>query len=473
MRRCPALPLESHRLGVLYIRRMTRVFGALVAAGLLFCGHAHAQALRFDGRDRYTLFDRHLQTRQLSLQLDAPEQDFRLGRDWERLRVAGDVQIGTEQTYGHGEQAHFHGFAIADVFASMRILPELSVAVNVLAFNPSASDGYRVSAAIKPGIALDAGTDLFRVAGKPLHLGVTGTDLGTITLGNGLLFEQGQLEGVLGWLDYGDASLSYLYGGRSLWTDDDLIRTQLSLWRERLRFMFVEWQSDFQLRDPERWLDWGNVYEERRVARYADVALDLPLPAGFRSALEYALRLRDPLRSAALLRVDWLRRDLGRLQVHLGYQFRFYQQGSGPRDFVLPPSEPFSFPYQEDTYVTNPFEYLGLSADFNQWSHTLMSEGRFELVRRLQLFANAELWQRTASAFSRNRKRAETAEGFQAPGNRFEAYYSAGASFFPWRGLPHRADVFVTNKQVPGDATATFVRFAPGRYYVLRFRAQF
>ncbi|HEX2875643.1 MAG TPA: hypothetical protein VHP33_30535 [Polyangiaceae bacterium] len=439
-------------------------------ASVLLTSSAHAaDELPFDGRDRYTLFDRHLQTRQLSLQLEAPDQRFRVGRRWDALRAAGDVQIGTQQTYGHGEQTHFHGFAIADTFASMRLLPELSVGVNLLIFNPSASDGYRVSSSVKPGVALDAGANLFRIAGRPLRLGVTGTDLGTITLGNGLLFEQGQLEGMLAWLDYGDASLSYMYGGRSLWDDDDLIRTQLSLWAGRLRFMFVEWQSQYQLLKPGSPL----LLDSRRVARYADVALDLPLPAGFRSAVEYAVRFRDPWRSAALLRVDWLRRDLGALQMHLGYQFRFYQHGAGPRNFAVPPSEPFSFPYQEDTYVTNPFEYLGLGEDFDQWSHTLMCEARFELARGLQLFANEELWQRTASAFSRSAASAATAEGFTAPGGRLKGYYTAGVSYYPWRTLPHRADVLITNKQVPGEAQETVVRFAPGRYYVLRFRAQF
>ena len=62
-------------------------------------------------------------------------------------------RIGTEQVLDNGQQAHFHGFGIADTFASLSILPELQVGLNLLAFNPSASDGYRVSAAVKPGIA--------------------------------------------------------------------------------------------------------------------------------------------------------------------------------------------------------------------------------------------------------------------------------------------------------------------------------
>jgi hypothetical protein len=453
--------------------------GCFPIAGLCCCltlaGPARAaEPLRFDGRDRYTLFDRHLQTRELKLQLEQPDQVFRLTRGWQPFLAAGDVSIGTQQTYGYGSQTHFHGFAIADTFLSLELLPGLDITLNLLAFNPSASDGYRASAVIKPGVAVDASKDLFDIAGRPLHFGVTGTDLGVITLGHGLLFEQTELEGVAGFLEYGDVRLSYLYGGRALWTDDDLIRSELSLLDGRLRFTFIEWQTKFQLRLPSFGASFNNIIDERATSRYADVAVEVPLGHGFRTALEYALRFRDRPRSGALLRADFLRRDLGRLDLHLGYQFRFYEHGVGPRNFSLSPTVPLSFPYQEDTYVTNPFEYLGISEDFEQWSHTLMLETRFELRRGLEIFGYAELWQRTASAFSRAAAPVTTAEGFAAPGQRLSAFYSAGFSYYPWQHLPHRADVFITNKQVPGEnEQVTFQRFEPGRYYVLRLKAFF
>jgi hypothetical protein len=453
--------------------------GRFPIAGLWCCltvaGPAGAtESPRFDGRDRYTLFDRHLQTRQLRQQLEQPDQDFRLTRGWHPFLFAGDVSIGTQQTYGYGSQTHFHGFAIADTFLSLELLPGLDITLNLLAFNPSASDGYRASAAIKPGVAVDAGTELFDIAGEPLRFGVTGTDLGVITLGQGLLFEQMELEGVAGFLEYESARLSYLYGGRALWADDDLIRSELSLLDGRLRFAFIEWQTKFQLRLPSRGVGFDNIIDEKGVSRYADVSVDLPLGHGFRAAAEYALRFRERPRSAALLRADFSRRDLGRLELHLGYQFRFYEHGVGPRTFSLLPTVPLSFPYQEDTYVTNPFEYLGIAEDFEQWSHTLMLETRFELRRGLEIFGYAELWQRTASAFSRAPAPIATAEGFAAPGQRLSAYYSAGFSYYPWQHFPHRADVYVTNKQVPGeDEQPTFQRFKPGRYYVLRLKAFF
>ena len=450
---------------------------ALAAAAQAGASVASAQEVpRFDGRDRYTLFDRHLQTRELRRQLEQPGQQFRLLRSDKRLWAAGDFSIGTQQTWDGGEQAHFHGFGIADTFASLAILPDLHVGVNLLAFNPSASDGYRVSAVVKPGIAVDFGGELFRIAGKPLRFGVTGTDLGDVTLGEGLLFEQTQLEGVIAWLDYGSATLSYMYGGRSLWQDDDLIEGELSLFSRRLRFMFVQWQTDYTLPDLQRIADFLTPSQNGAVARYADATLDLPLPAGFHSALEYALHFRATPSHAAMWRVDWLRRELGPVALHVGYQFRWYRHGFGPRDFTLPPTVALSFPYQEDAYVTNPFEYLGISDDFDQWSHTLMLEARLRLPHDFELFANEELWQRTASLFSRPAASATTPEGFQAPGRRLEGFYNAGVSYYPWRGHPHRADAYLTNKQVSGTnepSDVTFQRFKPGHYYVIRFKAFF
>jgi hypothetical protein len=222
------------------VRRHVLGCGLSALGSTYSCSLRAEEALPFDGRDRYTLFDRHLQTRALQQQLEQPDQQFRLLRSGDRIWAAGDFSIGTQQVWDGGTQAHFHGFGIADTFVALAILPELSVNLNLLAFNPSASDGYRVSAAIKPGIAVDLGGELFRIAGRPLRFGVTGTDLGEVTLGEGLFFEQTQLEGVLAWLDYGSATLSYMFGGRALWTDDDLIESELSLFSRRLRFMFVQ-----------------------------------------------------------------------------------------------------------------------------------------------------------------------------------------------------------------------------------------
>jgi hypothetical protein len=55
---------------------------------------------------------------------------------------------------------------------------------------------------------------------------------------------------------------------------------------------------------------------------------------------------------------------------------------------------------QQDAYVTNPFEYLALSPNYDQWSHTVMSEGRLRVGLGLEAFGNTELWLRYASATS-------------------------------------------------------------------------
>jgi hypothetical protein len=179
-------------------------------------------------------------------------------------------------------------------------------------------------------------------------------------------------------------------------------------------------------------------------------------------------------RAALLLRTDWLRRDLGPLDVHIGYQFRFYQRGSGPRSLPPWPSVPFSFPYQEDSYATNPFEYMTLADFADQWSHTVMLEARLELGAGFELFGNEELWQRFVTNFSDGSElRGKTPGGFDLSDQAPLSYYSAGLSYYPWRRAPHRADVMVTNKQVPGQAEESLQRFAPGRYYVARFKAFF
>jgi hypothetical protein len=81
---------------------------------------------------------------------------------------------------------------------------------------------------VKPGFVLHAALPLVELGSDPVRADVLGTDLGWVTLGNGLLFEQLPLEGVLGVLSWRSLQLSYTYGGRALWDDDDLIRTQLS-----------------------------------------------------------------------------------------------------------------------------------------------------------------------------------------------------------------------------------------------------
>src|SRR5262245_7091182 len=68
-------------------RMKHRGIGRVMCAFMLATHAARAQSeeVLLDGRDHYTLLDRHLVNRQLLLQLDSDAQAFRLGKDWERF----------------------------------------------------------------------------------------------------------------------------------------------------------------------------------------------------------------------------------------------------------------------------------------------------------------------------------------------------------------------------------------------------
>jgi hypothetical protein len=415
-----------------------------------------------DGRDAYTLFYRHPVNRQLFGQLAAPDQSFRLGRDLGRLAFAADLSIGTEQTLSATSgQARFHGYYLADTYVAVHVLDGLEANLNLLLFNPSASDGYRVSSQVNAGLALHGWAELFRIRSAPLRLDVYGTDLGWVTMGAGLLIEQVPLEGVTGRLSYRDVALTYSYVGRSLWLDDDLIREQLSALGDRIGVMFLDWHKMDAI-------DGGGVSH----AYLASAFLDLPLPKGFHLAGEVAARVRRGPEWGALGRADYLGRPFSWLEAHAGYQFRWYARGFGPRDEVVHPTVPFSTPQQEDAYVTNSFEYLGISSLYDQWSHTGMGEARLHLGTRVQLFGQGELWYRVAT--SPDPVVTFTPEGFGAPGQRTELFYRGGASWLPWAGRVHRVNLFVTNKQVQAGRLSSaqlYNRFQPGRYILLELQA--
>jgi len=418
-----------------------------------------------DGRDRYTLFYRHPVNRQIALQAAAADQAFRLGRDRGPLAFLADVSFGTEQVPLAGDtQARFHGYYIADTYWGVHLLDGLEANLNLLLLNPSASDGYRVSSQVNAGVAVHAWLELARPRGRPLRLEVYGTDLGWVTFGAGLLIEQTPLEGVTGRLAWAPLALTYTYIGRGLWIDDDVIRTQLSAFGDRVGLMWIEWhKTDATTAAPP----------VQTSSFILSAFADFPLRWGFRVAAEAAIRARTGLQTGALARADYLGRPLSRLELHLGYQFRWYAQGFSPRDLAILPSSAFNTPAQEDAYVTNSFEYLGISPAFAQWSHTGMGEARLHFLgEHVFLFGQGELWNRSASTSVSTI--AFTPEGFQAPGTRTEVFYRAGATFLPWANLPHRLNGFVTNKQVQSGVLVTdpmIRRFQPGTYVVLEFQA--
>ena len=417
-----------------------------------------------DGRDAYTLFYRHPVNRQIALQAAAPDQDFRFGRNRGPLAFLADLSYGTEQVFRAGDtQARFHGYYIADTYWGVHLLDGLEANLNLLLLNPSASDGYRVSSQVNAGLALHGWLDLANPRGRRLRLEIYGTDLGWVTFGAGLLIEQTPLEGVTGRLSWAPLALTYTYIGRALWFDDDVIRTQLSAFGDRVGLMLIEWhKTDNTAAAPAG----------ATSSFFVNAFVDLPLRWGLRVAAEAGVRTRSGLQTGALARADYLGRPLSRLELHVGYQFRWYAQGFSPRDVAVLPTSAFNTPQQEDAYVTNSFEYLGLASLFAQWSHTAMGEARLHLGDHVFLFGQGELWRRVASTTVSTI--AFTPEGFAAPGTRTELFYRGGATFLPWATRPHRMNAFVTNKQVQSGVLVTdpmIRRFQPGTYVVLEFQA--
>ncbi len=417
-----------------------------------------------DGRDHYTLFYRHPVNRELAAQLQAPDESYRLGRAAGRWAFAADLSLGSEQAATPATtQARFHGFYLVDTYLSAHLLDGLEANLNMLLFNPSSSDGYRLSAQIATGFALHGWLDLATLGSRRLRLDVFGTDLGWVTVGVGLLVEQVPLEGATARLSWEPVDLTYTFAGRVFWDDDDLSRLELSVLHRRLGLTWVDWRvTDQSLA--------GAL--PRRNAQFLGAYADVPLPRGFRVAAEVALRPREGHESGALLRTDYLGRPSPLLLLHAGYQFRWYQRAFGPRSQVVQPTVPFNTPQQEDVYATNSFEYLSLTPLDDQWSHTVMVEGRARPEARLQLFAQSELWLRYAS--SSNGVVAFTPQGCSTPGHCSQLLYSAGVTARPWERFPHRLNAFITNKQVlaplRADQTVPF-RFKSGTYVVVEFQA--
>jgi hypothetical protein len=352
----------------------------------------------------------------------------------------------------------------------------LDINVNLLMLNPSASDGYRASSAVRPGLALHLYQNLFQIDHEPVRFDIMGTDLGWVTTGNGLLLESMPLEGVIGVARWKDWELKYLFAGRAFWGDDDYETVSLSALKRKVQLNLANWQ----LRDPPLGTlpsvpgyDLGAPNLDSyplNHALYATLATHWPIEPWLRLATEFGYRVEKQPRVGALGRADFIVRERADYAIHFGYQFRFYQAGFGPRDRLIAPTWAFNSPPQQDAYVTNSFEYFGLSSAYDQWSHTVMGEGRARLGYGLEVYANTELWIRFARAITVPKFVTYTADGFRAPGQATSFYYQSGLRYYPWSHLPHRASFSVTNKQVQA---ATFItepvdrRFAPGSFWLL------
>lgn len=441
--------------GICRVRCRIASWGLGMALACAVCSEAGAQVplrrgvrpeMLADGRDHYTLLTQRFLNRQLPEQISADDQLFRLGRGWENAALAADASIGSQQT--PQQQTRFHGFYILDTFSAVRPFPGADANLNLTLFNPSASDGYRVSSSVSAQLALHLYFDAEPVPGELVELDVVGTDLGPTTMGAGLLLEQWPLEGVLASAEYRDVYFRHIFGGRGFWPDDDILIFQLG-WQGLVEVALLQWQLD---RDTSPlYFDAAlNLPIVGAPLRAGDtVAPDLELQPTFRVAAEYAGRLKDESwRHGALGRADFLTSVLVGLNLHLGYQFRWYQQGFAPRDDLTPPTSTYNLPFREDYYVTNSFEYFGVSNFFSQWSHTLMGEVRVPLGPYFSLAGELEYIWRSAKDQIDPARYVALEQGGSAPGTWSQAFYRAALQLNPWPGLPHRLSTNLTNKQV-------------------------
>lgn len=449
------------------------VAGALTGANDV---HASEPGVVADDRDQWTLLYRHPINRQLFEQLASPSDAYRLGPRQGLTTALADVNIGTQQALdGSTEQSRYHGWFLANAYAAIRPITGLDVNLNLLMLNPSASDGYRLSSAVHPGLALHLSRDLFELAQRPVRFDIVGIDLGWVTTGNGLLLESMPLEGVLGVVRWKGWELSYLKAGRALWEDDDYETVSLSALKRLVQLNLVNWQKWDPPAEVLPSFPGGPIYANTMSrAYYATLATRAPVYPWLRLATEFGYRIDQKPSVGVLGRIDVLLRERVNYAFHLGYQFRFYQAGFGPRERLMTPTWAFNSPLQQDSYVTNSFEYLGLSAAYDQWSHTVMGEGRARIGWGLEPYANTEVWVRYARASTVPKFAAFTANGFRAPGHDTRLYYDAGLRYYPWYRLPHRLSASVTNKQVQTLFSVTDPverRFAPGNFYVLKAEA--
>lgn len=475
--------MARRRIGGLYDEAMRRVV-AVTGSLLLGSTAARAEVVRADGRDAWTLLDRHLVNRQLFEQIRTPTELYRLGRSLDPLAAAADVRIGTQQPVDESHQTRFHGFSVFNTFGAVRPFYGVDANLNLTILNPSASDGYRVSAQVLAGIGLHGYYDLDLGVRDPVKLDVFGTDLGLVTLGRGLLLEQTPSEGEIASARFRGFEIREAFIGRALWPNDDVILVALRGLDDKLELSFVRWQfkesAPVEAVTPVSPAPSSGVRTSvdtsfRSASHYVGASLDVPFTDSLRAAVEYQGNLRDGgLKNAVLARGDFLDRDILGLGLHLGYQFRFYDAGFGPSRVLRAPTMRYAVPDFEDIYVTNPFEYFGISEYYRQWSHTVMAEAIVPIFPILKLVLNGEYLLRFAADPNPTERVVFQQDWGFFPGKTDHLYYKVGLRVEPWRGLPHRVSVMLTNKQVASGISVTDVqttRFEHGNFYLLQFEA--
>lgn len=378
--------------------------------------------------DTWSLLDRRPANRMLWRQ----HTGIRVFEPTSRAVVLSDVLTGTQLPRAGAALGTWHGHAIADSYLGVRATENLDINFNLIAFNMSASLGYRSTTAVVPGIAA-------HLHGKVdgMEADLIALDLSTVTLGQGLLFEQLPLEGGMGRLKWGDWWVRLLIGGQLHEENDDL-------------FSLTAGWGDWQL----NWYAWANTGLSR-WPQWLGLTGEVPgLPDTMRIGVEGLVRLGGVAtgRTAALARIDWMP-ALRRGALHLGYQYRWYDHGYGPYGTGLTRTRHRpAFIWREDTYVTNAYEAYWPSGLFEQQWHTVMLEadiplGRPWIVGRIE----GELWARLFNDASGPEDHlavlntdGSAAHWWPDPDVRF--YHRIGVEIRPFEGRRDRLRLWVVNK---------------------------
>ena len=408
-----------------------------------------------DGRDKWTLLRPSTVNRNLN---DQGQGARRLLLNQGRFSGIVDGIVGWQQPIGPGDQTRWHGYYLLDTYVEFRVIEQLQLSLNFTIFNPSASDGYRTSADILTGFTVRL-HETFMIDGEPLRVDIIGFDLDVMTTGVGLFFEQLPIEGWLLGLRYAGAELRLNWGGRALFSDDNFLFAQATIFDGRLGLTYTSWFGDLtesEIGDNDQILD---SFHAIYVGAFADFEI---LP-GLRIGAEYAGRIdTGALRSAAMARIDW--RASGNVgvpvDIHIGYQARLYLNQFGPRSLFVQPTQTPNTPRREYTYVTNSFEYFEYTPSFDQFSHTGMLELNVRPFKQWRLFGQVEVWYRIVEAAE---PRIVYNQRFgRFPGDHIELFYRCGIDFFPWSDWPHFFSAYATNKAV---VAVTDVRTAlPNRF---------
>lgn len=393
--------------------------------------------------DPWSLQDHRLAHTRLIDQLRQPDQAHRYFAGERGLVLTADGLVSTSVPRFGSDVASWHGYFAVDANLSARPVKGLDFNLNAVGTQRSASNGYRATSEVRPGFTGHWYGDLFALAGAPVRGDLVALDLGEITVGKGLLFEREWLQGALGRLTWLDLSFEFFIGGQTYSIADDLFATTLRWGRNGPALSWLMWPQ----------------FQFEQVPHYLSFSSDLPgLGDHFRLGLEAVLRLPSGgggKAGAGMVRADWLPHagQTGRWQLHLGYQFRVYQQGLSPvPQRIDTPSIFTPLPWLDDTYVTHPTEYVFNTAWYHQWSHTVMIENKLRITRKVGVQAELEgrAWffddpQSPARISVRPVNSPGQDSAPLLPSAQIDLYYRLWLTLHPFEGLPYRLRGGVAN----------------------------